>query len=78
MIKYLFEAPFLCCINYLEILSKYTTNEHSGDSTHVSFQHHITHFTTQQPSSQNYSQYYYDQLICFANPSVPSHRKFDL
>jgi len=57
MIKYLFEASFLCCINYLKNLSKHTRNKYSEDSNNFSFLHHVTQFTTQQPSSQNYSQF---------------------
>ena len=42
MIKYLFGAPILCCINYLKNLSKYTKNKYSEDSARVYILHHIT------------------------------------
>jgi len=68
------ETLFLSCIKYVIILSKYTKNDYSKESIHFYILYHITQFTTQPASSTNYSQYYYDKCIRFANPSVHSHR----
>jgi hypothetical protein len=72
MLKYFYEAPFFCYINYLIISSKYTKNKYSEVFTHVSILHHITQFTTQNPSSHNYSQFYYlfRESVCFITKNV--------
>jgi len=67
------ETPFLWCIKYMKILSKYKKNDYSEESTQVYILYHIAQFTTKPASTQNCLHYYYDKCICFANPSAHTH-----